>query len=69
MKILLLTMLLITPALAQQTPQEQALGQKLLQEINQGLQCNATVIDLNKKLADLQKQLDEMKKEKVGKKD
>lgn len=46
MRIVVLLLLLITPAFAQQaqTPSEQALSSKLLAEINAGLQCSATLL-------------------------
>lgn len=44
-------------ASAQQPPVEQALGTKLISEIQQGLQCNAGLIEAKAKIADLEAKL------------
>lgn len=64
MKPLLAALLLLpTVALAQQpqpaSPTEQALGAKLIQEFNAGLQCSANVVTLQQRIAELEKQLAE----------
>jgi peptidoglycan hydrolase CwlO-like protein len=67
----LVAVLAAAPALAQQqaSPHEQALGDKLLNEINTGLMCNTSLISMrgdvaakNKQLEDLDKQATELKK-------
>lgn len=71
MKYLIAALLLLpTSAFAQvqpagNTPLEQALGAKLMQEINNGLQCSAAQVTLGQqlqaaqaKIAELQKQID-----------
>lgn len=50
-----------TPALAQQaSPTEQALGAKLMKEINEGLTCNANVIALQAEIVKLQTRIREL---------
>lgn len=43
------------------SPMEQALGAKLMQEINAGLQCSAGIVQLQKQVADLTKERDDLK--------
>jgi hypothetical protein len=66
MKRLLACLLVIaSPALAQQvepSPNEEALGNKLLAEMRGGIQCNASLILLQRQVKDLQAQLDAAKK-------
>jgi hypothetical protein len=61
---LLGNLLLTTAASAQQhqqqTPSEQALGTKLLQEIQGGLMCNASLISAQAELAKAQARLKEL---------
>lgn len=47
-RLILLAAFIATPAIAQQQPSpvEQALGQKLMQEISAGVQCTAQAITL-----------------------
>lgn len=62
---LVISLLAVTPAFAQQqSPSELALGAKLFQEINAGISCSATVIDLQRQLAEARKQIEELKKPK-----
>jgi hypothetical protein len=59
----LVFLLSITPALAQQpqqSPAEQALGSKLMQEINAGLQCTQQLIGANKQIEQLQARIKEL---------
>lgn len=46
-------LLLASPAIAQQqpTPIQQALGERLMREVNEGLQCSASLIGLQQELA------------------
>lgn len=56
-------MLCAAPVFAQQaSPVEQALGAKLSQEINAGLICNTSLIDLQRQLAEARKQIEELRK-------
>lgn len=43
------------------SPKEQALGQKLMQEINNGLTCGEQVVTLQRQVADLQEQVKKAK--------
>ena len=57
-------LLLASPALAQQpnqSPLDQALSGKLMEEINQNIQYRAAVVSLNDQVTDLKKQLDTVK--------
>lgn len=58
LRYLVLMVLCATPAFAQQqapsTPLDQALGQKLMTEINDGIQCRAGTIALQNSLSSLQ---------------
>jgi hypothetical protein len=45
----------------QQSPAEQALGSKLMQEINAGLQCTQNLISMQQQLAAAIKERDELK--------
>jgi hypothetical protein len=56
-KLLFVLTLASTPALAQQSPTEQALAQKLINEMSASVQCGAQVITLQKEIEDLKKQL------------
>ena len=61
-----LVMLLVpTFAMAQQQspPSEQALGQKLMQEIQAGISCSVNVINLQQELAKVQAELKALKLE------
>lgn len=59
----LILIALVTPASAQQqTPREQAISQKLLREISESVQCSESTIILQQKIADLEKQLEALKK-------
>lgn len=56
-----LSLFAVTPALAQQqTPSEQALGTKLMQEIQGGLNCSAGLIALQAELAKAQARIKEI---------
>lgn len=62
--VLLLPFLLLTPAYAQQqqqSPMEQSLAAKLMAEMNNSLQCGATVVTLQQQLAAVTKERDELK--------
>jgi hypothetical protein len=48
-------------AQSQQSPLEQALSRKLTEEINSSLQCNVAAVNAAKQIADLQKQIDDLK--------
>ena len=69
----LLVLLLATPARAQQqTPTEQALGAKLMQELQGGLNCNTSLISVRNDLVKAQARIEELEKaakEKEGKPD
>ena len=54
-------LLLSSPALAQQSTLEQALAIKLQAEINSSLQCSVTLIEMQKKLADVEAQIKVLK--------
>lgn len=57
-------LVLTAPALAQQPSppvSEQALAQKLMTEINAGIQCSATTITLQQQLAAAQAEIKELK--------
>lgn len=41
-------------------PAEQALGEKLMQEINAGLSCNAAIITVQRQLDEARKQIEEL---------
>jgi hypothetical protein len=61
MRYLALLLLLTAPVLAQQpqqTPLEQALGARLMQELSSGVSCETKVIGLQKQLDDLKKELE-----------
>lgn len=61
---LIISMLLVLVASAQQqpsTPLEQAMGAKLVTEINAGLQCTATVITISQQLEIAKAQLETAK--------
>jgi TolA-binding protein len=45
----------------QMNPLEQALSNKLTAEINSGLQCNVAAVNAAKQIADMQKQIDDLK--------
>ncbi len=63
LKYLAIVFALVTPASAQQqTPREQAISQKLLREISESVQCAESQIVLQQKIADLEKQLEALKK-------
>lgn len=49
--------MLATPALAQPTPETQALQAKLMQELNAALQCSAMAITLQQQLATAQSEV------------
>lgn len=61
-----ITVLFVTLVRAQPAPpaSEQALGQKLLSEIQAGLQCSAQTIQLQAELTKLRAELAELKKPK-----
>jgi hypothetical protein len=70
MKAFLLFSLAMTPAALaqqaaqpQQTPAEQALSQKLLREIGDSIQCNQEAIVLRQTLSNLQKEIEDLKKQ------
>ena len=46
---------------SQQSPLEQALSKKLMDEINSNLQCGVSAVNAAKQIADLQKQVDDLK--------
>jgi hypothetical protein len=59
MKTLFALLLLVTPAFAQAapqqpSPQQQALGQKLLEEINSGIALRAELLQAQQKIKELQ---------------
>lgn len=59
--ILALSLLIATSALAQQqTPSEQALGTKLMQEIQGGLNCSASLITAQAELTKAQARIKEL---------
>jgi hypothetical protein len=58
---LLLTTTVGAQSQQQQSPAEQALGIKLMQEINAGLQCAQQSITLQQQLAAITKERDELK--------
>jgi len=60
MRIIAVLLLLITPALAQQSPSEQALSSKLLAEINAGLQCSTTLLSERAELQKAQARIKEL---------
>ena len=60
MRIVAFLLLLMTPALAQQSPSEQALSSKLLAEINAGLQCNTTLLTERAELQKAQARVKEL---------
>jgi hypothetical protein len=73
--LIILTWAIIAAALyaclAQQPPSftEQAMGQKIMQEINNGLACSAKLIEVQKQLEDMQakfKDLESKDKKKEG---
>lgn len=69
-KVLLVTAVLFTTSAFAQTPPsalDQALSQKLMMEINLELQAQSALIAEKQKSAELQKQLDELKKPPVDK--
>ena len=57
--------LALTASAAAQQPQmnplEQALSNKLMAEINSSLQCSVAAVNAAKQIADMQKQIDELK--------
>lgn len=53
------------PPQQQQSPSERALGNKLMTEINAGLQCNAQLVGAADQIATLQKELAEEKAKNV----
>lgn len=56
-----LSLVAATPVLAQQqTPSEQALGTKLMQEIQGGLNCSASLIALQAELTKAQARIKEL---------
>lgn len=60
-----LALLTATSALAQQqTPSEQALGAKLMQEIQGGLNCSASLIGVQAELAKANAKIKELEKPK-----
>jgi len=70
MKYVPILLLLASPALAQQAPQspmEQAISGKLMDEINQNIQYRAALVTLQAQMADLQKKLDEANKSETKK--
>lgn len=55
MRLALFVMFLVSsPAFADQSPTEQALGQKLIAEISASVSCSAKVIELEKRIKDLE---------------
>lgn len=59
--IIALSLFIATSALAQQqTPSEQALGTKLMQEIQGGLNCSASLISAQAELAKAQARIKEL---------
>jgi TolA-binding protein len=46
---------------SQQSALEQALSNKLMAEINSGLQCSVAAVNAAKQIADMQKQIDDLK--------
>jgi hypothetical protein len=61
-RFIFLVCLFTTPAVAQQqaTPNEQAMGTKLMQEIQGGLNCNANLISVQAELAKAQARIKEL---------
>jgi xanthine dehydrogenase molybdopterin-binding subunit B len=59
----------VTGAAAQQppTPYEQALGAKLMAEINSELTCSTDLISARNQVADLNRQIDDLKKQLAAK--
>lgn len=63
--VLLAVLLLASPGLAQQqTPSEQALGTKLLQEIQGGLSCSADLIAVRAELVKANARIKELEEKK-----
>lgn len=64
MRVILLlfaTTLCSCPVFAQQSPMELALQSKLLNELSASLQCSAAAIDLQRKLAEAQAEIEKLK--------
>lgn len=59
MRALIALLLLTVPAFAQVAPAplDQALGEKLVQEVNENVQLRAIIVDLKRQLADAQSRL------------
>ena len=59
---ILMMLVFASEAQAQQqtSPTEQAIGNKLLQEINNGIACNANLLVVQKQLADAQAKIKEI---------
>lgn len=69
-KALLIVLLSSFPAWAQQpSPSEEAIGAKLMLEINLGLQCNAALVDDKRKLAAAQARVKELEDKYESKKE
>lgn len=61
-KFLFCIVLISFPAAAQQTPSEQALGAKVMQEMQSGMACSVALITAQQQIAELKKLLEEAKK-------
>ena len=61
--------LLATPALAQQSPLEQALGAKLMREINEGMVCSTQLLTAQQQLAAAQARVKTLEAEQAKPKD
>jgi len=57
--LLIATLAAVVAQPAQQSPGEQVLSARLLQEINTSLQCGTALLSLQQQVADLQKKLKE----------
>ncbi len=66
-KLALLLVLLASPALAQQpqTPEVEALSQRLIAEINASLQCSAGLISAKREIERLTAELAQLREEKI----
>lgn len=68
-KLVIIALLAASPAFAQQTPPpvEQAMGMKIVQEVQFGVQCNAEMITVKAELAKAQVRLKELEPPKEAK--
>ncbi len=62
--IVFISLFISTSTFAQQQPNEQALGTKLIKEINEGLKCNSDLITIKDELAKAQAKIKELEDKK-----